>query len=78
MAAQRDLAEAFDAPKRHREGDLEILGVVLIDLVKLGIAMRRIVLVDHQPVLRLLVGVQQPRCRDFPRRCQERCRSEYG
>ena len=35
MAAQRDFAQALDATKRHRESDVEILDVILVDLVQL-------------------------------------------
>src|SRR5215469_18573630 len=72
MAAQGGFARALNAAKRYREGDVEILDIVLVDLVKLGIAMRRVVFVDHQPVLRLLIGVHQPRCRHFPGHRRER------
>ena len=78
MAPQRDFAQTLNAAKRHRESDAEILDVILVDLVELGIAMRGIVLIDHQPVLRLLIGVQQPRRRYLPRHRRERRPNKHG
>ena len=35
MTAQRDFAQALNATKGHRESDVEILDVILVDLVQL-------------------------------------------
>src|ERR1700730_732583 len=67
MATQGDVAQTFYAAEGHGEGNVEILDIVLIDLVQLGITMRGIVLIDHKPVLRLLVSVDEARWRYLPR-----------
>jgi hypothetical protein len=46
---------------------VEILDVILVDLVELGITMGAIVFIALQPVLRLLIGFQQPLCRNLLR-----------
>ena len=50
--------------QRDGKRDVKIFHVVLVDLVERGIAMCAVVLIDHQPVLRLLVGVHKPLRRD--------------
>ena len=51
---------AGGAADRDRIGELEVLDVVLVDLVERRVALRVIGAVVHQPVLRLLVGIDEP------------------
>ena len=61
-----------------RIGELEALDVVLVDLVERRVALRVIGAVVHQPVLRLLVGIDEPirtsRRRQTPGRSRARRR----
>ena len=77
VAAQWDFAHALHAAQRDRESDAQILNISLSDLVEFGIPMSAIIFIDHQPILRLFIGAQQPWCRYFSRHCQQRCRSEH-
>ena len=48
------------AADRDRIGELEVLDVRLVDLVERRVALRVIGAVVHQPVLRLVVGIDEP------------------
>ena len=58
------------AAERDRISELEVLDVVLVDGVERRIALRVIGAVVHQPVLRLLVGIDQPIGRDVAGQCR--------
>ena len=58
------------AAERDRIGELEVLDVALVDPVEGREPLAVIAAVVHQPVLRLLVGIEEPfRRRRRPRRC---------
>jgi hypothetical protein len=54
------LADILHAAERQRPHHPQILDVVAIDLGQLGVAHRAVVAVHHQPVLRLVLRVDQP------------------
>src|SRR3954451_8691079 len=69
----------FTPPSATVNATCRFLTLSFVDLVKLGIAMRAVVLVGHQPVLRLLVGVGQPlRCHIGRERRQRRRGEQRG
>ena len=63
------------AADRDCVGELEVLDVVLVDLVERRVALRVVGAVVHQPVLRLLVGIDEPirsHVAGESRKCRER------
>jgi len=65
------------AAERHRIGELEVLDVTLVDPCQWRIALAVVSAVIHQPVLRLLVRIDQPiRC-DVGCQCG-RCHNEHA
>ena len=60
------------AAERHRVGELEVLDVVLVDPRERREALAVIGAVVHQPVLRLLVGIEEPFRRHVGRHCGPR------
>src|SRR5215510_1853734 len=53
------LADILQAAQRQRPHHPQVLDVVAVDLGELGIALRAVIAVHHQPVLRLVLGVEQ-------------------
>jgi hypothetical protein len=54
------LADILHAAQREGPDQAQVLDVVAIDLGELGIAGRAVVAVHHQPVLRLVLRVDEP------------------
>src|SRR5262249_15964131 len=54
------LSDICHAPHAHPPHHPQVLGVVAFDLGELGIARRAVIAVHHQPVLRLVGGVDEP------------------
>ncbi len=77
---RRRLVEAVadGAAERHRVGELEALDVVLVDARERREALAVIGAVVHQPVLRLLVGVDEPLGRDIGRHGWHGCQCGAG
>ena len=60
LALRAVLSDVLHAAERQRPDHPQVLDVVAVDLRQLRIAGRRVVAVHHQPVLRLVLRVDQP------------------
>jgi hypothetical protein len=53
------LPHILHAAERHGPDHAQLLDIVAVDLGELGIALRAVVAVHHEPVLRLVLGIEQ-------------------
>src|SRR5262249_26355325 len=53
------LSDILHAAERERPHHAQVLDVLAVDLGELGVALRAVVAVHHEPVLRLVLGVEQ-------------------
>ena len=54
------LPDVLHAAERHRPDQPQVLHVLAVDLRQLRVARRRVIAVHHQPVLRLVLRIDQP------------------